>query len=43
MHDDLALNQPGESLRQQSEAIQEAHPIATIVLRLFGEHSQERA
>jgi len=43
MNDDLALNQPGESLRHRSEAIQNAHPIATIVLRLFGEHSQERA
>lgn len=41
--DDLSLNLPGASLRARASEIQHAHPFRVFVLRLFGEHSQERA
>jgi len=41
--DDLSLNRPGATLRMRAGEIQQAHPFRVFILRLFGEHSQERA
>jgi hypothetical protein len=41
--DDLSLNRPGASLRVKAGEIQQAHPFLVFILRMFGEHSQERA
>lgn len=41
--DDLALNRPGETLREKSDEIRQAHPVMVFILRLFGAHSDERA
>jgi hypothetical protein len=41
--DDLSLNRPGATLRAKADEIQQAFPIRVFILRLFGEHNQERA
>ena len=41
--DDLSLNRPGATLRVKAAEIRHAHPFLEFILRLFGEHSQERA
>src|ERR1700692_3418587 len=41
--DDLSLNRPGATLRVKAGDIRQAHPFRVFILRLFGEHSQERA
>ncbi|HEY1762050.1 MAG TPA: nuclease-related domain-containing protein [Acidimicrobiales bacterium] len=41
--DDLALNRPGATLREKSLEIRQAHPVLVFMLRLFGQHSDERA
>ena len=41
--DDLSPNRPGAALRAKAGEIRQAHPIRVFILRLFGEHSQERA
>jgi hypothetical protein len=41
--DDLAQNKPGAILRVKAGEIQKAHPVLVFILRLFGNHSQERA
>lgn len=41
--DDLALNKSGATLRAKAGEIQQVHPVRVFILRLFGEHSQERA
>jgi hypothetical protein len=40
---DLAFNLPGAALRAKADEIRQAHPFRVFTLRLFGEHSQERA
>lgn len=41
--DDLSLNRPGAALRVRAGEVQHAHPFRVFVLRMFDEHSQERA
>jgi hypothetical protein len=41
--EDLALNRPGETLREKSAEIKRAHPMLVFTLRLVGAHSDERA
>jgi hypothetical protein len=41
--DDLELNRPGETLREKSDEIKQAHPVLVFLLQLFGAHSDERA
>jgi hypothetical protein len=41
--DDLSLNQPGATLNRKAVEIQRAFPFRVFILRLIGEHSQERA
>jgi hypothetical protein len=41
--DDLSLNRPGATLRVKAGEIRQAHPFLVFILRLLGEHSQERA
>lgn len=41
--DDLSLNRPGATLRARAGEIRQTHPFLVFILRLFGEHSQERA
>jgi hypothetical protein len=41
--DDLSLNRPGATLRAKAGEIRQAHPFLVFILRLFGEHSPERA
>ena len=41
--DDLSQNRPGATLRVKAVEIKQAHPFLVFILRLFGEHSQERA
>lgn len=41
--DDLALNQPGATLRVKAGQIQKEHPFLVFILRFVGAHSQERA
>jgi hypothetical protein len=41
--DDLSMNRPGATLRVKAIEIKQAHPFFVFILRLFGEHSQERA
>lgn len=41
--DDLSFNRPGAALRAKADEIQQAYPFRVFILRLFGEHSQERA
>jgi hypothetical protein len=40
---DLSLNRPGAALYGKASEIQKAHPVRVFVLRLFGDHNQERA
>jgi hypothetical protein len=40
---DLSLNRPGTTLRSKSREIQTAHPFRVFILRIFDQHSQERA
>lgn len=42
-HDDLSSNGAGATLRKKAGEAKVAHPVLVLVLRLFGEHSQERA
>lgn len=41
--DDLSINRPGATLRVKANEIQQKYPFRVFILRLFGEHSQERA
>jgi len=41
--DDLSFNRPGATLRVKASEIRQAQPLLVFILRLFGEHSQERA
>jgi hypothetical protein len=40
---DLASNQPGESAAQVADAYREARPVRSLISRLLGEHTDERA
>jgi hypothetical protein len=40
---DLSMNRPGATLRVKAVEIKQAHPFLVFILRLFGEHNQERA
>ena len=41
--DDLAANRPGDELRQKSEQLRQAHPVLTLIGRVFSIHNNERA
>jgi len=41
--DDLATNRPGHELRQRSEQLRQAHPVLTLIGRIFNIHNNERA
>jgi Nuclease-related domain len=40
---DLATNQPGAEAREQAEAAREAAPVKTVLARVLGVHTEERA
>ena len=41
--DDLATNRPGQELRQKSAQLRQAHPVLTLIGRVFNIHNEERA
>lgn len=41
--DDLAANRPGYELRQKSAQLRQAHPVLTLIGRIFKIHNNERA
>lgn len=40
---DLARNQPGQSVRKQAASLRQAAPMRTLVARVVGKHTDERA
>src|SRR4051795_2727414 len=43
METDLAANQPGQAAAEVAAAYQEAAPLSSLIARLFGRHTEERA